>query len=70
MQALRRHRLTTAVHVSLLLLLPGLAAAQDATPPETPAATLPAMGTKSREHLYGTSVRITHPAHIQDRMER
>jgi iron complex outermembrane receptor protein len=30
MQALRRHRLTTAVHVSLLLLLPGLAAAQDA----------------------------------------
>jgi hypothetical protein len=38
--------------------------------PETPAATLPAMGTKSREHLYGTSVRITHPAHIQDRMER
>src|SRR4051812_16212494 len=32
MQALRRNRLTTAVHFSLLLLLPGLAAAQDAGP--------------------------------------
>src|SRR6476620_401560 len=33
MQALRRHRLTKAVQVSLLLALPGLAAAQEATPP-------------------------------------
>ena len=30
MHALRRHRLTTAVHASLLLALPGFAAAQDA----------------------------------------
>ncbi|MFL6591370.1 MAG: TonB-dependent receptor [Luteimonas sp.] len=32
MQALHRNRLTKAINVSLLLLLPGLAAAQDATP--------------------------------------
>jgi iron complex outermembrane receptor protein len=34
MKAPRRHRLTSAVHLSLLLALPGLAAAQDAPPPE------------------------------------
>ena len=31
MKSLRRHRLTTAVHVSLLLSLPAIAFAQDAT---------------------------------------
>jgi iron complex outermembrane receptor protein len=33
MQALHRNRLSTAVNLSLLLLLPGLAAAQEAVPP-------------------------------------
>jgi iron complex outermembrane receptor protein len=36
MHALRRHRLTTAVHASLLLVLPGFAAAQDAAAPQAP----------------------------------
>jgi iron complex outermembrane receptor protein len=35
MKSLRRHRLTTAVHVSLLLSLPAVAFAQDATAPST-----------------------------------
>jgi iron complex outermembrane receptor protein len=35
MKSLRRHRLTTAVHVSLLLSLPAVAFAQDATAPAT-----------------------------------
>ncbi|HVR80812.1 MAG TPA: TonB-dependent receptor plug domain-containing protein, partial [Luteimonas sp.] len=35
MKAPRRNRLTTAVQLSLLLALPGLAAAQDAAPPES-----------------------------------
>src|SRR4030095_6933673 len=39
MQALRRHRLTTAVQVSLLFGLPGFAAAQETTPAPTPAPT-------------------------------
>ena len=35
MKSLRRHRLTTAVHVSLLLSLPAIAFAQDATTTDT-----------------------------------
>ena len=35
MKSLRRHRLTTAVHVSLLLSMPAIAFAQDATTDST-----------------------------------
>ena len=54
MQALRRNRLTTAVNLSLLLLLPGLAAAQDATPP----APAPAEArTLDRVEVTGTRIK-------------
>jgi iron complex outermembrane receptor protein len=51
MQALRQNRLTQAVNLSLLLLLPGLAAAQDAAPPPADA------GTLDRVEVTGTRIK-------------
>ena len=59
MHALRRNRLTTAVQVSLLLLLPGLAAAQDATPPAAPASTTQAK-TLDRVEVTGSRIKQTN----------
>ena len=52
MQALHRNRLTKAINLSLLLLLPGLAAAQDATPagPASPS-------TLDRVEVTGTRIK-------------
>ena len=58
MQALRRNRLTMAVNVSLLLLLPGLAAAQDATP-ASPAAPVQAK-TLDRIEVTGSRIKQTN----------
>ena len=61
MHALRRNRLTTAVQVSLLLLLPGFAAAQDAPPPATPATeAAPAQpATLERVEVTGSRIKQT-----------
>jgi iron complex outermembrane receptor protein len=63
MRALRRNRLTTAVQVSLLLLLPGFAAAQDATtPPAAPATqAAPAQpATLERVEVTGSRIKQTN----------
>jgi iron complex outermembrane receptor protein len=57
MQALRRNRLTLAVQVSLLLL-PGLAAAQDAAAPPPATATTTTTETKTLERIEVTGSRI------------
>jgi iron complex outermembrane receptor protein len=59
MQALRRHRLSTAVNLSLLLLLPGLAAAQDATPAPAPTDQAPAR-TLDRVEVTGSRIKQTN----------
>jgi len=56
MQALHRNRLSTAVNLSLLLLLPGLAAAQDATPAPTPQ---PETTTLERVEVTGSRIKQT-----------
>ena len=58
MHALRRHRLTTAVHASLLLALPGFAAAQDA-PPAPPADQAKPSTTLERVEVTGSRIRQT-----------
>jgi len=58
MHALRRNRLTTAVQVSLLLLLPGFAAAQDATQPATPATTAAPTQPATLDRVEVTGSRI------------
>jgi iron complex outermembrane receptor protein len=58
MHALRRNRLTTAVQVSLLLLLPGFAAAQDAPPPATPATEAAPAQPATLERVAVTGSRI------------
>ena len=59
MKALRRNRLTSAVQLSLLLLLPGLAAAQDATPPPAPAESTAAK-TLDRVEVTGSRIKQTN----------
>ena len=60
MQALRRNRLTSAVNLSLLLLLPGLAAAQDATPPPAAPADSTAAKTLDRVEVTGSRIKQTN----------
>src|SRR6478735_6608419 len=58
MHALRRHRLTTAVHASLLFALPGFAAAQDA-PPAPPADQAKPSTTLERVEVTGSRIKQT-----------
>ena len=57
MHALRRHRLTTAVQASLLLVLPGFAAAQDA--PQAPTDQTKPAATLERVEVTGSRIKQT-----------
>ena len=63
MSKLRRNRLTAAVHLSLLLVLPGLAAAQDAKSDQSTLDTISVTGSRIKQ----TNAVTAQPVYIMDR---
>lgn len=63
MSKLRRNRLTAAVHLSLLLALPGIAAAQDAPQEESTLDTISVTGSRIKQ----TNAVTAQPVYVLDR---
>ena len=63
MSKLRRNRLTAAVHLTLLLALPGLAAAQDAKGDQSTLDTISVTGSRIKQ----TNAVTAQPVYIMDR---
>ncbi len=63
MSKLRRNRLTAAVHLTLLLALPGIAAAQDASQEESTLDTISVTGTRIKQ----TNAVTAQPVYVIDR---